>query len=88
MAYAREEPWWKPKYWRKRTWAIVVPVIIIVLIIVIVVPVKVTESNRYPNYTRLDYSLADTCEFGVLPPPPPLEARDLVFEGNRGGGWL
>ena len=70
MAYAREESWWKPKYWRKRTWAIVVPVIIIVLIIVIVVPVKVTESNRYPNYTRLDYSLADTCEFDILPSPP------------------
>ena len=44
--------------------------LVIVLIIVIVVPVKVTESNRYPNYTRLDYSLADTCEFDILPSPP------------------
>lgn len=59
FAAGANEPWWKPKYWRKRTWAIVVPIIIIVLIIVIVVPVKVAEANAYPDYTALNYSLSD-----------------------------
>ena len=69
MAYEQKQPWWNPKYWSKRTWAIVVPAVIVVLIVVIVTPVKVAEANRYPNYTRLDYSLADTCEFEDLTYP-------------------
>ncbi|GAW19030.1 hypothetical protein ANO14919_085140 [Xylariales sp. No.14919] len=59
MVYAGNEPWWKPKYWRKRTWAIVGVIIAVIIIIVVVVPVKVAEANRYPNYSKLDYSLAD-----------------------------
>jgi hypothetical protein len=64
MRYSEDdEPWWKPKYWRKTTWAIVIIIALIIIVIVIVVPVKVTEANRYPNYSRLDYALADECEF-------------------------
>ncbi|KAI0910652.1 concanavalin A-like lectin/glucanase domain-containing protein [Ustulina deusta] len=59
MAYAANEPWWQPRYWRKRTWAIVGVIVAIIIIIVIVVPVKVAEANRYPNYSKLDYTLAD-----------------------------
>ncbi|KAI1419101.1 concanavalin A-like lectin/glucanase domain-containing protein [Xylaria sp. FL1777] len=59
MVYAGNEPWWKPRYWRTRTWAIVGVAIAVILIIVIAVPVKVTENNRYPNYSKLDYTLAD-----------------------------
>ncbi len=70
MEYAptpRAEPWWKPKYWRKKTWAIVAPIVIVILIIIIVVPVKVAEANRYPDYTRLDYSLSDECKPQIIP---------------------
>ncbi|KAH8166553.1 hypothetical protein CIB48_g1705 [Xylaria polymorpha] len=59
MGYADTQPWWKPRFWRKRTWVIVGVIFAIILIIVIVVPVKVTEANRYPNYSKLDYALAD-----------------------------
>lgn len=62
MGYADTQPWWKPRFWRKRTWVIVGVIFAIILIIVIVVPVKVTEANRYPNYSKLDYALADECE--------------------------
>lgn len=58
MAYAKYEPWWKPQYWRIRTW-VIVGVVVAIIIIAIVVPVKVTEANRYPNYSTLDYSLTD-----------------------------
>lgn len=60
MAYAKYEPWWKPQYWRIRTW-VIVGVVVAIIIIAIVVPVKVTEANRYPNYSTLDYSLTDEC---------------------------
>ncbi|KAI1814771.1 glycoside hydrolase family 16 protein [Poronia punctata] len=59
LYFPEDEPWWKPKYWRKRTWAIVVTIVVIVIVIVVVVPVKVTQANRYPNYFKLDYALAD-----------------------------
>ncbi|KAI1262099.1 concanavalin A-like lectin/glucanase domain-containing protein [Xylariaceae sp. FL1019] len=53
-------PWWQPKHWGKKTWAIVAGIIVVVLIIIIVVPVEVAKANRYPNYSELDYSLVDT----------------------------
>lgn len=59
MGYAGEQPWWKPRYWRKRTWAIVGVVAAVILIIIIVVPIKVAQANRYPNYAKLDYTLVD-----------------------------
>jgi hypothetical protein len=62
MHSEKSEPWWKPRYWRKRTWAIVAAIVVVLLIIIIVVPIKVIEANRYPNYTKLNYSLADECK--------------------------
>ncbi|KAI1168961.1 concanavalin A-like lectin/glucanase domain-containing protein [Nemania serpens] len=58
MAYIKDQPWWKPQHWRVRTW-VIAGVVLVVIIIAIVVPVKVTEANRYPNYSTLDYSLID-----------------------------
>ncbi|KAF3064058.1 putative glycosidase C21B10.07 [Daldinia childiae] len=52
-------PWWNPKSWRKRTWAIVVIAFIIIIIVAVVTPVEVAKANRYPNYTKLNYALAD-----------------------------
>lgn len=68
MARFYEEPsapWYKPRYWQKRTWALVVSTIVVVLVIIIVVPVVVTknkQNNSYPDYTKLNYTLTDTCK--------------------------
>ncbi|KAI1375269.1 glycoside hydrolase family 16 protein [Hypoxylon crocopeplum] len=59
MSYDAREPWWKPKYWRKRTWAIVVAILVVIIVVAVVAPVEVAKANRYPDYTRLNYSLAD-----------------------------
>lgn len=58
------EPWYKPKYWRKRTWALVVATLVVVIVIVIAVPIAVTRNkkNSYPNYSKLNYTLTDTCK--------------------------
>lgn len=59
------EPWYKPKYWQKRTWALVLSSIAIIIIIVVVVPVEVTKNhkgNSYPDYTKLNYTLLETCK--------------------------
>lgn len=57
-----DRPSWRkhPRSWSKRCWILVAVVAIIVLIIAIVVPVEVTKANRYPDYSFLNYSLADT----------------------------
>ncbi|KAI4863234.1 glycoside hydrolase family 16 protein [Hypoxylon rubiginosum] len=62
MAYNAQPkaPWWNPRYWRKRIWAIVITIIVIIIVIVIVVPVEVAKANRYPDYTALNYTLSDT----------------------------
>ncbi|KAI0852360.1 glycoside hydrolase family 16 protein [Daldinia vernicosa] len=52
-------PWWNPRSWRKRTWAIVVVALIIIIIVAVVTPVEVAKANRYPNYTKLNYALVD-----------------------------
>ncbi|KAI0024534.1 glycoside hydrolase family 16 protein [Xylariomycetidae sp. FL0641] len=59
-AAAPKQPWYNFRSWGKRTWAIVAVVVVIILIIVIVVPVEVAKANRYPNYSKLSYSLQDT----------------------------
>lgn len=48
------------KSWSKKTWIIVGSVAVVVLIIIIVVPVEVAKENAYPNYTTINYTLADT----------------------------
>lgn len=60
-------PWWNPRYWRKRVWAIVVTVVVI--IIAVAVAVGVTQSQgggSYPDYSNVTYSLAETCEYSEL----------------------
>ncbi|KAI5865580.1 glycoside hydrolase family 16 protein [Durotheca rogersii] len=52
-------PWWNPRYWRKRTWAIVVGVLVAIIIVAVVTPIEVAKRNRYPDYYRIDYALAD-----------------------------
>ncbi|KAI0470964.1 glycoside hydrolase family 16 protein [Xylariaceae sp. FL0804] len=57
---AGRQAWSRPGSWGKKTWAIVAAVVAVVLVIVIVVPVEVAKANRYPDYSKLNYSLADT----------------------------
>jgi hypothetical protein len=56
------EPWWNVRYWRKRTWAIVVVVLVAAIIAGAVAGVLVTKANRYPDYSKLNYTLEDTCK--------------------------
>jgi hypothetical protein len=60
----QSEPWYKPRYWRKRTWALVVASIVAIIVIAIAVPVAVTKNNKnsYPDYTKLNYTLTDSCK--------------------------
>ncbi|XDG02035.1 hypothetical protein ABKA04_001650 [Annulohypoxylon sp. FPYF3050] len=60
MAAQQGLPWWNPKSWRKRTWAIVAAIVAVIIVIVIVVPVEVVKANRYPDYSFINYTLSDT----------------------------
>lgn len=54
-------PWYNPRYWRKRVWAGVGTVVVIIIIIIVAILVSNARKNRYPDYSPLAYSLADTC---------------------------
>jgi hypothetical protein len=55
---------WNPKNWSKKGWLIAIAVFL-VIIAAILIPVLVLEGlrkkSRYPEYSRLNYALTDTC---------------------------
>jgi len=54
--YPSYKPWWR------RAWPLLAIAVVIILITIIVVPVEVEKKkNQYPDYSKLTYSLADTC---------------------------
>lgn len=63
MGYAQE---FERRAARRRLyWIIGVPVLVVVIIVAVVPAVVVTNNNkrnRYPNYTRLNYALQETCK--------------------------
>lgn len=56
--YVGVQPWYK----RKRTWVISAVVVVIAIIVAVVAGVLVSKANRYPDYTKLNYSIQDTCK--------------------------
>ncbi|KAH9241624.1 glycoside hydrolase family 16 protein [Colletotrichum gloeosporioides 23] len=52
--------WWDPRGWTKRIWAGVSAAIIILIVIIVAVAVTQANANRYPDYSKLSYTLSDT----------------------------
>jgi len=64
----RDPPWWDARHWGKKGWIMVG--IALAVIVAIAVPVGITVDrarNRYPNYAKLNYTLAETCACAHLP---------------------
>lgn len=57
--------WWNVKAWSKRRLLVVLAVALAaIIIIVVVVPVEVEKKkNAYPHYSKLAYSIVDSCLF-------------------------
>ena len=53
---------WDVRHWSWRSWAILIAGLILVVVIVVIVVVEVMKKDKYPDYSALTYSLADTCE--------------------------
>jgi len=53
--------WWDFRYWEWKQFLALGAGVVIVIIIVVIAAVEVTKANRYPIYSKLDYSLEDTC---------------------------
>lgn len=72
MAYEEGEkssdgPWYSPKTWGIKAWALVVAIVAILLIVIIVPSVVITKKNRYPDYSPLTYELQDECKLSGAP---------------------
>lgn len=58
-------PWWNPRYWSRKIWIAVVAVVVIIIIVIIGVAVGVSQANKknaYPDYSKINYKLSDTCK--------------------------
>jgi hypothetical protein len=51
-----------PRNWGKRVWIGVAAAAVIIIVVVVGVVVGLRRSNTYPNYSKLNYALLDTCE--------------------------
>jgi hypothetical protein len=58
-AHDAKRTWYNPRNWSLRNKLIASAAAIIILVAVIVVPIEVMQ-NRYPNYTPIKYTLADS----------------------------
>jgi hypothetical protein len=52
---------WNPRYWGWKKWAALLVALVIIVVVIVVAVVEVEKKNRYPNYSALTYTLADTC---------------------------
>lgn len=57
------QPWYDVREWGKKAWIAVGAIVVLVIVIVVIIAVEVSKKNKYPDYTKLNYSLAETCEF-------------------------
>jgi hypothetical protein len=62
---ARGSPW-HPRNWALRTKLCAGFGAVVLLIIIVVPAVVVTRNNRYPAYSKLNYTLKDTCKLKQL----------------------
>lgn len=51
-----------PRNWGKRVWIGVAAAVVIIIAVVVGVVVGLRRPNTYPNYSKLNYALLDTCE--------------------------
>ena len=57
--------WYDVREWRKKIWIGLGVAVAIIIIVVVVAVVEVERANRYPDYSPLSYSLAETCMYIV-----------------------
>lgn len=55
--------WWNLKAWRKRTFVFLALGLAIMIAVIVVIVVEVEKKNAYPDYSKLNYSLVDTCTY-------------------------
>lgn len=54
-------PWYDVKSWGWKLWAAIVAALVIIIVIVVAVVVVVTKQSKYPDYSKLNYEIAETC---------------------------
>jgi hypothetical protein len=51
---------WNPKSWSRRRWLVIGLIIVFALVVAVVLAIEIGRANRYPEYSSLDYRLAQT----------------------------
>ncbi len=55
--------WYEFKHWSNKVWLLIGLGIAIIIAIIIVIAVVVSRNNRYPDYSKLNYSLKESCAY-------------------------
>ena len=78
---------WDIRHWSWKKWAMLIAGVVIIIVIIVVVVVEVTKKNKYPDYSALTYSLADTCTSPLSHSPHPIltpsRLRDFLLRQLR-----
>jgi len=59
--YITKPKWWDLKAWGWKKWTLLGATVVVLVVVIIVGAVIATRNARYPNYSKLTYTLADTC---------------------------
>lgn len=59
-------PWWDVRAWGWKRFAIAGAAVAVVIIILVVVIVEVTKKSKYPDYSKLNYKIVDTCKMALF----------------------
>lgn len=55
--------WWDVKQWGWKKWAALAAGIIVIIVIGVVAGIESAKLNAYPDYSKLTYTLEDTCSY-------------------------
>jgi hypothetical protein len=86
---------WNPANWTRRIWLIVVTAVVVVVVAIVgaVVGVRATQNNSggnssYPDYSKLNYTLIDTCEWAVRLLEGILRGKGLTSRTDSGSSFF
>jgi hypothetical protein len=61
--------WYNVKAWGKKIWFGIAAAVVILIIVIVVAVVETNKKNKYPDYSKLTYTVSETCTYLFQPLP-------------------
>ncbi|KAH8888722.1 glycoside hydrolase family 16 protein [Thozetella sp. PMI_491] len=90
--YEADSPaWYDFRAWSKKRWALVVILIILLIVAAVAIPIAVVKSlkpSAYPDYSKLKYTLRDTCTHIADSGEPFFDKFTYLNGWDKTNGWV